>query len=169
MDIRVGVLTVSDRSYEGTREDKSGAVLKQRLIETGFTVAKTAIVPDEPDLIRNTLLAWSDDDKISLILTTGGTGFGPRDNTPEATLAVVDKVAPGISEAIRARSLQITPHGMLSRGVAGIRKETLIVNFPGSPKGALESLEVILPVLSHAIGLVIGEPDANQGHNSKVD
>jgi molybdenum cofactor synthesis domain-containing protein len=121
-------------------------------------------VPDETDLIREQLIQWADSGQVDLILTTGGTGFAPRDRTPEATLSVLDRQAPGLAEAIRAVGLRETPHAMLSRGVAGIRANTLIVNLAGSPKAAKEGLEVILPALPHAIALLSGRPEAEAGH-----
>jgi molybdenum cofactor synthesis domain-containing protein len=127
-------------------------------------VAETAIVPDERAQIAATLTEWCDQLKLDLILTTGGTGFAPRDVTPEATLDVIERHAPGLAEFIRSESLRITPHAMLSRGVAGIRRRTLIVNLPGSPRGAVESLGMIMPVLPHAIELLRDEPAAEQHH-----
>jgi len=130
----------------------------------GWEVAHTAILADDLPALRDTLARWADTDAYDVILTTGGTGFAPRDVTPEATLAVVERLAPGLAEAMRAASLQITPHAMLSRAVAGIRGATLIINLPGSPKAALENLEVIAPVLPHAVSLLRGDPEAEKGH-----
>jgi molybdenum cofactor synthesis domain-containing protein len=122
------------------------------------------IIPDDFDQIKNTLLTWTDSRQLDVILTTGGTGFAPRDVTPEATLAVIDRPVPGIPEAMREESLKITPHAMLSRMAAGIRKRTLIINLPGSPKAALENFEVVRPVLEHAVQLLREDPDSEQGH-----
>jgi molybdenum cofactor synthesis domain-containing protein len=127
-------------------------------------VTRNAIVPDEPELIRARLREWADSAEIDLILTTGGTGLSPRDRTPEATLEVLERQAPGLAEAIRAVGMRQTPHAMLSRGVAGARRATLIVNLAGSPKAAKEGLEVILPALPHAIALLSGRPEAEAGH-----
>lgn len=153
--IRVGVLTVSDRASSGQYQDESGPVVRQ-IVEEKLPgqIAARATVPDEIEAIQVTLLAWADEIKLDLILTIGGTGFAPRDITPEATQALIEREAPGLVEAIRAASLAITPHAMLSRAVAGIRGRTLIVNLPGSPKAARESLEVILPALPHAVALL---------------
>jgi molybdenum cofactor synthesis domain-containing protein len=163
---RVGILTVSDRSARGERADLSGPALVHRIQEQGWPIIHTAIVPDERNEIEKTLLAWVDSDELDVIFTTGGTGFAPRDITPEATAAVIHRQAPGIAEAIRAQSLKITPHAMLSRGLAGIRGGALIINLPGSPKAAVESLEVILPVLSHAVDLLRSDPQAEAGHRA---
>jgi molybdenum cofactor synthesis domain-containing protein len=122
------------------------------------------IIPDEFDQIRNLLVSWADSSQLDVILTTGGTGFASRDVTPEATLAVVERPVPGIPEAMREKSMKITPHAMLSRMAAGIRKRTLIINLPGSPKAALENFEVVCPVLEHAIQLLREDPDSEQGH-----
>lgn len=164
--MRVGILTVSDRSARGDREDLSGPALARAVSErlAGAVVAQTAIVPDERDEIAATLRQWADEFGLELILTTGGTGVAPRDVTPEATLAVVERLTPGLAEAMRAESLRVTPHAMLSRGVAGIRGRTLIVNLPGSPKGAVENLLTILPVLPHAVELLQEDPDAERHH-----
>lgn len=163
--IRVGVLTVSDRCYQGVRDDFSGPVLLEAVIKLGWMVISTDVVPDELDKISSMLRNWVDSHTVDLILTTGGTGFAPRDVTPEATTLVIERNAPGLSEAIRAESLKITPHAMLSRAVAGICKSTLIVNLPGSPNAALESLSVIASVIPHAIELLRKNPDAECGHH----
>lgn len=164
MKIRVGILTVSDRSWRGERDDASGPVLVEMAEKNAWSVVETLVVPDEIDTLRDTLVMWADSGDMDLILTTGGTGFAPRDITPEATRMVVDKLAPGLSEAMRAESLKITPHAMLSRSVAGIRGRVLIVNLPGSPKAARENLAVIEPVLGHAIELLRDDKNAEAGH-----
>jgi molybdenum cofactor synthesis domain-containing protein len=173
MEIRFAILTISDRASRGERPDASGPVLARCVTEQGWQVAQQALVPDELDLIRDTLVAWTDrieagSGAVDVILTTGGTGFSPRDITPEATQAVIERPAPGLAEAMRAASLQITPHAMLSRAIAGIRRQTLIVNLPGSPKGALENLEVILPVLPHAVLMIRNNPDYEAGHQINI-
>jgi gephyrin len=164
--IRVGVLTVSDRSARGERADLGGPAVAQAVAEQWpeATAVERAIVPDERDQIAATLRRWTDETRLDLILTTGGTGFAPRDVTPEATRDIIEREAPGLAEVMRADSLRITPHAMLSRAVAGIRGRTLIVNLPGSPKGAVENLATILPALPHAIELLREEPDAEQHH-----
>lgn len=164
MTIRIGILTLSDRSARGEREDESGPALARLVRDRGWSVNKEAILPDEDSQIRATLIAWVESGEVDLILTTGGSGFAPRDVTPEATRAVIDREAPGLAEAMRAASLQITPHAMLSRIVAGVRGRTLIVNLPGSPKGAVENLQVILPVLPHAVQLLRGDPESEKTH-----
>jgi molybdopterin adenylyltransferase len=164
--IRVGIITVSDRSARGEREDASGPSLVSRVQAEGWEVVRTEVLPDDLERLSATLRLWADEDQIDLILTTGGTGFAPRDVTPEATLAILDRLAPGIPEAMRAASLRLTPHAMLSRQVAGIRKHTIIVNLPGSPKGAFENLDVIVPALQHAVDLLRGDPRAQSGHGS---
>jgi molybdenum cofactor synthesis domain-containing protein len=164
MPLRVAILTVSDRSARGQREDLSGPALAEAIAEQGWGVVHQEIVPDELDAIAAKLSAWADGGAVDVILTTGGTGFAPRDVTPEATLAVIERRAPGLAEAMRAASLQATPHAMLSRAEAGIRKAALILNLPGSPKGAVENLNVALPVLAHAIKLLREDPGAEEGH-----
>lgn len=162
--IRFGILTVSDRSSQGIRPDASGPALEEAVSHQGWVVARTLIVPDELEMIRSTLETWSDAGDLDVILTTGGTGFSPRDVTPEATLEAVDRPTPGLAEAMRSASLKVTPHAMLSRATAGIRGQTLIVNLPGSPKGALENFNVIMPVLPHAVDLLLEDPGAEAGH-----
>ncbi len=163
--IRTAILTISDRSSRREREDLSGPALAAEIAKLGWEVKKTGIVPDEFEQIKATLIRWCADGQIDLILTTGGTGFSPRDVTPEATLAVVERLAPGIPEAMRASSLKITPHAMLSRSAAGMKNHTLIVNFPGSPKGAVENLAIIAPVIPHAIDLLQESPYSEKGHH----
>ncbi len=167
MSVRVAILTVSDRSARGERPDASGPALAAAVKEQGWLLAETAIVPDEQDAISDRLRHWSDMGQIDLILTTGGTGFSPRDVTPEATQAVIQRAAPGLAEAMRSESLKLTPHAMLSRSTAGIRARTLIVNLPGSPRAALENLRVIFPVIPHAVELLQEKPSAEAGHASK--
>jgi molybdenum cofactor synthesis domain-containing protein len=162
--MRVAILTVSDRSARGEREDASGPALAARLQQLNWEISRQQVIPDDGDQIRAMLIAWSDEGAADVILTTGGTGFGPRDVTPEATLAVIEREAPGLTEAMRAASMAVSPHAMLSRARAGIRGSALIVNLPGSPKGAEENLEVILPALAHAVQLLRGSSDAESGH-----
>jgi molybdopterin adenylyltransferase len=154
---RVGVLTVSDRASRGLREDSVGPVLVELLTSPGFQVVWTATVPDEEEGIRSVLTLWADHEGADLVLTTGGTGVSPRDVTPEATLGVVQRLIPGMAEAMRAASMSKTPHAMISRAVVGTRGRTLIVNLPGSPKGATENLGTLLPALDHAIAKIQGD------------
>ena len=155
-DIRAAIITVSDKGYSGLRADKSGPALVE-ILKPHAHISDTFILPDEIAMIKKTLIQLSDQGKVDLIFTTGGTGFSPRDVTPEATLAVIDRLAPGIPEAMRRESMKITNRAMLSRAVSGIRKETLIVNLPGSPKAAVECLQVFLPVMKHAVETLRGE------------
>ena len=164
--MRFGILTISDRSWRGERADASGPALQSLILAQGWQVVRMDVVADELEMIRNCLVAWADSDEFDVILTTGGTGFSPRDVTPEATQQVIERAAPGIAEAMRAASLKVTPHAMLSRALAGIRKRTLIINLPGSPKAAVENLQVVLPVLNHAMQLLREHPDAEAGHQS---
>ena len=155
--ITVGILTVSDSSYRGEREDLSGPLIRERVTERlKAKVELEAVVPDDVNIIKGTLMVWADEVGLDLIITTGGTGFGPRDVTPEATKAVIEREAPGLAEAMRAEGLKATPHAMLSRAVCGIRGRTLIVNLPGSPKAVRENLETILPAIPHGIELLQG-------------
>jgi len=167
MQIRVGILTVSDRSARGERPDLSGPALVAAVRSEGWEVVGQDIVPDEREALIERLTTWADSGEMDVILTTGGTGFSPRDITPEATSAVVERFAPGLAEAMRAAGLRVTPHAMLSRATAGIRGRTVILNLPGSPKGALENFRVVLPVLPHAVELLSGDPRAETGHQLK--
>lgn len=164
MTIRFGILTLSDRSARGERVDASGPALVELIQAQGWSIVEQDLLPDEESAIRAMLSSWADSGKMDIILTTGGTGFAPRDVTPEATRAVIDRDAPGLAEAMRAASLKITPHAMLSRTIAGIRRRTLIINLPGSPKGAVENLQVVLPVLSHAVQLLREDPASESTH-----
>jgi len=156
-EIRAVVFTVSDACAGGDREDLSGAALVALLKEMGATIVATEILNDDLDPLADKLRTYADLNDINLIITTGGTGFGPRDNTPEATLRVIDRTAPGLAEAMRTETLKNTPMAMISRGVSGIRSGTLIINLPGSPKAVRESFEVIKPVIAHAIDLLAGQ------------
>lgn len=155
--IKTAILTISDKGSRGEREDGTGEVLRNLLEESGYEIVYFKIIPDEIDKIVEDLMNASDELKVDLIITNGGTGFSKRDVTPEATLKVIHKQVPGIPEAMRMKSLQITSKAMLSRAVAGIRNETLIINLPGSPKGAVENLQVVMPALRHGIDILKGE------------
>lgn len=168
MSIGFGILTVSDRSAAGSREDLSGPALEQAVRNAGWEVIRSGLVADQREEIAAVLREWADGGGMEVILTTGGTGFSPRDLTPEATREVIERPAPGLAEAMRAASLQITPHAMLSRAEAGIRKGTLIVNLPGSPKAALENFRVIAPVLEHAVQLLREDSQAEAGHSRQL-
>jgi molybdenum cofactor synthesis domain-containing protein len=154
--IRVGILTASDKGYAKEREDESGKLIENLVMQKGWQVIKKCILPDDQNLLAAKMQAWADQKEVDLILTTGGTGFSPRDCMPEATLAIGERVVPGIPEAMRYYSLQITPRAMLSRAVAVIRKNTLIINLPGSPKAVKENLESIIDTLDHGIGILQG-------------
>ena len=159
--LRAVVITVSDACSRSEREDTSGATLVQLLTEIGAEIVKSRILSDDLDPLVQALKACAEREDVNLIITTGGTGLGPRDNTPEATKLVIEREAPGIAEAIRAESLKATPTAMISRGVCGVRAGTLIINLPGSPKAVQESFAVIAPVLSHAIDLLEGRTAHN--------
>jgi molybdenum cofactor synthesis domain-containing protein len=154
------IITVSDRCARGEQEDESGAALVGLLEELGVEIVATEVLPDDLEPLSERLHAFADRADVNLIMTTGGTGFSPRDNTPEATRAVIQREAPGLSEAMRMETLRQTPMAMVSRGVCGIRSGTLIINLPGSPRGVRESFAVIKPVLSHAVALLAGTPHA---------
>lgn len=153
------VITVSDRSYRGEREDVGGPAVKALLEQAGYAVSAVEVIPDEQPRIESALIRAADEEKTALIVTTGGTGFAPRDVTPEATIAVCEKLAPGIPEAMRAASMQITPKACLSRAAAGIRGTSLIINLPGSPKGACENLQAVLEAVEHGIYILRGGKD----------
>jgi molybdopterin adenylyltransferase len=156
--IRAVVITVSDACSRGERKDASGELLAQLLRDLGAEIVTTRILSDDPDPLANALKDFAGQSNVNLIITTGGTGLAPRDNTPEATLAVIEREAPGLAEAMRIETLKQTPMAMISRGVCGVRSGTLIINLPGSPKGVRESFAVIAPVLPHAIALLAGFP-----------
>ena len=154
---RIGVLTLSDKGSQGQRVDESGPVVEDLLAPVG-EVVHVAILPDDLESIASLLIAWTDQEDLDLIVTTGGTGLSPRDVTPQATMQVIDYEIPGMAEAMRMQSLQKTPHAMVSRAVVGVRKQTMIVNLPGSPKAARENLETLLPALPHALAKLAGDP-----------
>lgn len=153
---KAAVVTLSDKGYAGERVDKSGPLVCELLTEAGYDVKKTLLLPDEKEEIKKCLCKLCDDDEMDVVFTTGGTGFAPRDCTPEATLEAADRNAPGIAEAMRLASLKVTPRAMLSRGVSVIRGQTLIVNLPGSPKAVRENLEAVLPTLDHGLAILTG-------------
>ncbi len=167
MTLKFAVMTVSDRSFTGERPDASGPALVVEIEKMGWFVRESAIVPDDVSAIQEKLLQWCNKGAVDVVLTTGGTGFSPRDVTPEATIAIIEKETPGLCEAMRAYSLSLTPHAMLSRARAGIIGRTLIVNLPGSPRAAVENFAVIQPILGHAIQLIQGDPNAEKAHNAK--
>ncbi len=156
MKIKVAVLTISDSCTEGNREDVSGQTIVDVLPEEAFEVSEKKIVPDDYQAIAEILTSFSDEQGIDVVLTTGGTGLGPRDVTPEATASVCERMAPGFSEILRVEGFKKTPKAILSRGVAGVRKNTLIINLPGSPKAVRECLEIILDVIPHAVKMMHG-------------
>jgi molybdenum cofactor synthesis domain-containing protein len=154
--LTVGILTASDKAFRGERQDQSGAVIIEIMNNIGWKVTTYMVVADDAEQIKSALVTMCDEQKLNLIFTTGGTGFAPRDNTPEATKAVIEREVPGIPEAMRWESMKKTPRAMLSRAVAGIRKQTLIINLPGSSKAVQECLEVILPALTHGVEILTG-------------
>jgi molybdopterin adenylyltransferase len=156
--IRAGILTISDKGARGRREDESGKTVLRILVGHGFEVVNRDIVPDERQKIVDILVRWTDVDRLSLIVTSGGTGLSPTDVTPQAMEQVIDYQVPGMAEAMRAESLKKTPHAMISRAMVGVRKASLIINLPGSPRGAEENLSVVLPALDHALSKLAGDP-----------
>jgi molybdenum cofactor synthesis domain-containing protein len=157
MMIKAGVLTISDKGFKGQRKDESGPLVAEILTKAGYTVERQSIVPDYYEKIVECLIEWVDQDGLSIIVTTGGTGVSPTDVTPEATLKVIRYQIPGMAEAMRTVSLTKTPHAMLSRAIVGVRGNTLIVNLPGSPEGAKENLTVVLPAVNHALAKIAGD------------
>jgi len=157
-EIRAGVLTISTKGAAGLRDDESGDTVQRMLEKQGFNVARRHIIPDRLQEIADTLMAWVDEDNLALIVTSGGTGLSPSDVTPQAMGKVIDYPVPGMAEAMRAESLKKTPHAMISRAMVGVRKGSLIINLPGSPKGAGENLSVVLPALVHGLAKLGGDP-----------
>jgi len=155
--LSLGILTISDKGSQGQRHDKSGEAVRNSFSALDSEIAKYEVIPDETDIISHKLAEWADEGKVDVIITTGGTGLSQRDVTPEATLAVVDKVAPGFAEAMRASTFGLTPMAILSRATAGVRGRSLIINLPGSPRAVKECLEVILPAIPHAVEIIKGE------------
>jgi molybdenum cofactor synthesis domain-containing protein len=164
MVLRVGVLTVSDRSARGERPDESGPALVELVKAQGWQVPRQAVLPDDANLLGATLAEWADSREVDIVLTTGGTGFAPRDVTPEATRSVIQREAPGLAEAMRIASAAKSKHAILSRAIAGLRGKVLIINLPGSPRAAVENLQAVLPVLEHAVHLLRDDPEAEAGH-----
>lgn len=162
--LRFGILTASDRSARGECPDLSGPALAEFVASLGWTVVRTAVLPDDLAALHETLCTWSDRGDLDVLIVTGGTGFAPRDVTPEATRTAIQREAPGLAEAMRAASLKVTPHAMLSRGVCGIRGRVIIIDLPGAPKAAVENLQVLLPVLPHAVELLHEDPEAEKHH-----
>ena len=154
---KAGVLTISDKGSQGLRKDESGEVVSAMLEEQGFPVFSKGVIPDDRQQVVDTLIKWVDSEGLSLIITSGGTGLSPRDVTPQAMEEVIDYPVPGMAEAMRAASLKKTPHAMISRAMVGVRKTCLIINVPGSPKGARENLSVVLPALNHALSKLAGD------------
>lgn len=154
---RAAVVTISDKGYAGEREDVSGPLLADLLCAAGADVVAQTIVPDEPEQIQQALIHLADDLKVDVVLTTGGTGFTPRDHTPEATRAVIEREAPGLAEVLRWEGYRRTPQAVLSRGIAGLRGRTIIINLPGSPRAVREGMEILAPILPHAVQMARGE------------
>lgn len=154
---QAGIITVSDKGSQGKREDLSGPAIAEMLAGAAIEIKQTLIIPDEIDQIQQAIIKFADIEKLDLIITTGGTGVSPRDLTPDATIKVIDKEIPGMAESMRFASMKITPHAMISRAVVGIRGRSLILNLPGSPKGARENLAAVLPALPHAIDKIKGD------------
>ena len=161
MKYKAAVITVSDKGYRNERKDTSGPMLVRLLEEKGYDVVYTSMVPDERNMISSELLKCSDELTVSIVLTTGGTGFSPRDITPEATKDVMERETPGISELMRAESMKITPRGCLSRSTAGIRKKTLIINLPGSEKAARENIMAVIDPIEHGLDMLYSEGSAD--------
>lgn len=159
----LGILTASDKGWRGERQDESGKVIRDVLLQSGNRLVKYEVVPDETDIIAGKLTEWADEGSVDVIITTGGTGLSQRDVTPEATISIVDKVVPGFAETMRAATFKATPFAILSRAVAGVRKKTLIINLPGSTKAVRECLEVILPAIPHAVEIIKGEVTEHTG------
>ena len=166
--LNTGIITVSDKGWQGQRQDKSSQVIKDNLASLDHRIVKYEIVPDEVGIIAGKLIEWADEGSVDIILTTGGTGLAQRDVTPEATLSVVDKVVPGITEAMRAETFKATPSAILSRAAAGVRGRCLIINLPGSPRAVRECLEVIIPVIPHAIEIIKGEVTEHKAPDSEA-
>lgn len=164
MTLRFGIITLSDRSSRGEREDLSGPALASFLQTENCSVLKQLLLPDDESSLRKILTEWADSNELDVILTTGSTGFAPRDIAPEATKAIIQKEAPGLAELMRTESLKKTKHAALSRAVSGIRQRTIIINLPGSPKGAVENLGFVFPVLQHAVQLLNDDPDSEKSH-----
>ncbi len=164
MELRFAVVTVSDRSARGERPDASGPALVELIQAQGWQVVRQEVLPDDMGLLRESLAAWADHDDLDIILTTGGTGFAPRDVTPEATRSIIEREAPGLAEAMRIASAVKSKHAMLSRAIAGLRGKVLIINLPGSPRVAVENLQTVLPALEHAVQLLHEDPGAEAGH-----
>ena len=167
--IKVGILTISDKGWQGERRDKSGEVIRKYFSSPEGSVIKYAVIPDEVDVITGKLSSWADEGSVDVILTTGGTGLAERDVTPEATLSVVNKVVPGLAEAMRAQTFSVTPAAILSRAVAGVRGKCLIINLPGSPKAVRECLEVVLPVIPHAVEIIQGVVTEHEAPHHKAE
>jgi len=167
--LNLGILTISDKGWRGQRHDESGNAIKDCLSSLDSNVVKYEIIPDELKVIADKLAQWADEGSVDIILTTGGTGLSPRDVTPEATLSIIDKAVPGLTETMRAETFNMTPTAILSRAVAGVRKECLIINLPGSPKAVRECLNVILPVIPHAVEIIKGEVTEHTAQRSGRD